>query len=129
MNDSPSLRVLIACEFTGTVRREFDRLGHDAWSCDMRPAEDRSNRHITGDVRDVLDWGWDLPIKPMDVGGSNGSHHSYTLTKLVRLGLADHRKAGCDWGVAPTRYRGSKAYRPSDLGLKVWDRMKERNSK
>lgn len=62
MNDSPPLRVLIACEFTGTVRREFDRLGHDAWSCDIRPAEDRSNRHITGDVRDVLDWGWDLLI-------------------------------------------------------------------
>jgi hypothetical protein len=56
------LRVLIACEFTGTVRREFDKLGHDVWSCDTRPAEDRSNRHITGDVREILDWGWDLLI-------------------------------------------------------------------
>lgn len=56
------LRVLIACEFTGTVRREFDRLGHDVWSCDKRPADDRSNRHIVGDVREILEWGWDLLI-------------------------------------------------------------------
>lgn len=61
MNGEP-LRVLIACEFTGTVRREFDALGHDVWSCDLRRAEDGSNRHIVGDVREVLTWGWDLLI-------------------------------------------------------------------
>lgn len=61
MNTEP-LKVLVACEFSGIVRRAFDRLGHDAWSCDLRPAEDRSNRHITGDVREVLQWGWDVLI-------------------------------------------------------------------
>jgi len=61
MNVEP-MRVLIACEFSGIVRREFDKLGHDVWSCDMRDAEDRSNRHIKGDVREILDWGWDLMI-------------------------------------------------------------------
>lgn len=55
-------RVLIACEFSGTVRRAFTDLGYDAWSCDLLPAEDRSNRHITGDVRQVLGDGWDLLI-------------------------------------------------------------------
>lgn len=54
------LRVLIACECSGIVRRAFDALGHDAWSCDLKPAEDRSNRHMICDVRDVLDDGWDL---------------------------------------------------------------------
>lgn len=56
------MRVLIACEFSGTVRRAFVARGHDAWSCDLLPAEDRSNRHITGDVRDILSDGWDLLI-------------------------------------------------------------------
>jgi hypothetical protein len=56
------LRVLVACEFSGTVRRAFDAIGHDAWSCDLRPADDRSNKHITGDVRDVLRDGWDFLI-------------------------------------------------------------------
>jgi len=56
------LRVLVACEFSGIVRRAFANRGHDAWSCDLLPAEDRSNRHITGDVRDILHDGWDLLI-------------------------------------------------------------------
>lgn len=54
------LRVLVACEFSGVVRRAFTALGHDAWSCDLLPAADGSNRHIVGDARDLLEWGWDL---------------------------------------------------------------------
>lgn len=55
-----NMRVLVACEFSGIVRRAFAARGHDAWSCDLLPAEDRSNRHIIGDARDFLDGGWDL---------------------------------------------------------------------
>lgn len=54
------MRVLIGCEFSGIVRRAFAARGHDAWSCDLLPAEDRSNKHIVGDIRDVLNDGWDL---------------------------------------------------------------------
>lgn len=54
------MRVLIACEFSGVVRRAFADRGHDAWSCDLLPAEDRSNHHIVGDARDLLNDGWDL---------------------------------------------------------------------
>jgi len=54
------MRALIACEFSGVVRRAFLARGHDAWSCDLLPSEDGSNRHITGDARDHLDEGWDL---------------------------------------------------------------------
>lgn len=56
------LRVLVACEFSGVVRRAFLERGHDAWSCDLLPAEDGSNRHITGDARDHLADGWDLIV-------------------------------------------------------------------
>lgn len=54
------MRVLIGCETSGRVRRAFSDLGHDAWSCDLLPSEDGSNRHIVGDVRDLLGEGWDL---------------------------------------------------------------------
>lgn len=54
------MRVLVACEFSGIVRRAFAARGHDAWSCDLEPAEDRSNRHIIGDVRELLADGWDM---------------------------------------------------------------------
>jgi hypothetical protein len=60
--EAANLKVLIACEFSGTVRNAFLERGYDAWSCDLLPAEDRSNRHITGDARELLDDGWDLLI-------------------------------------------------------------------
>lgn len=55
-----SLRVLVGCETSGVVRRAFAALGHDAWSCDLLPADDGSNRHIVCDVRSILGDGWDL---------------------------------------------------------------------
>jgi hypothetical protein len=56
------MKVLVACEFSGAVREAFRQLGHDAYSCDILPAEDGSRFHITGDVRAVLGDGWDLMI-------------------------------------------------------------------
>lgn len=47
-------RVLIACEFSGTVRRAFRALGHDAWSCDLLPAEDGSAYHLQMDIFEAL---------------------------------------------------------------------------
>lgn len=55
------MRVLVGCEFSGTVRSAFRRLGHDAWSCDLLPADD-GGPHIHGNVLDVLSDGWDLAI-------------------------------------------------------------------
>ncbi|PXW76008.1 hypothetical protein C7451_106172 [Blastomonas natatoria] len=55
-------RVLVACEFSGIVRRAFAARGFDAWSCDLLPSDDRSNKHIVGDVRDILHDGWDMLI-------------------------------------------------------------------
>lgn len=42
------------------MRRAFAARDHDVWSCDLLAAEDGSNRHIRGDVRDILNDGWDL---------------------------------------------------------------------
>lgn len=56
------MRMLVACEYSGTVRRAFSAIGHDAWSCDLLPSEDGSNRHIQGDARNLLGDGWDMLI-------------------------------------------------------------------
>ncbi len=56
------MRVLVACEFSGTVRRAFRALGHEAWSCDLLPAEDDSPWHIQGDALDAMRGHWDLLI-------------------------------------------------------------------
>lgn len=55
------MRVLVACEYSGRVRDAFADLGHDAMSCDLLPTE-APGKHYQGDVRDVLDYPWDLMI-------------------------------------------------------------------
>ena len=56
------MRVLVACEYSGKVREAFRSMGHDAWSCDLLPADDGSEFHIQGDVTELLDDGWDLMV-------------------------------------------------------------------
>ncbi len=56
------MRVLVACEFSGVVRRAFRAKGHTAYSCDLLPSDDESFFHYQGDVLDVIDNGWDLMI-------------------------------------------------------------------
>lgn len=55
------MRILIACEYSGVVRDAFIRGGHDAMSCDLLPTN-APGPHYQGDVRDVLDYPWDLMI-------------------------------------------------------------------
>ena len=55
------MRVLIACEYSGTVRDAFTARGWDAWSCDLLPTE-APGQHIVGDARELLGDDWDLLI-------------------------------------------------------------------
>ena len=55
------MRVLILCEYSGTVRDAFKKLGHDAWSCDLLPT-DKVGQHYQGDVYHMLKQKWDLII-------------------------------------------------------------------
>jgi len=55
------VKVLIACEFSGTVRDAFLARGHDAISCDLLPTES-TGPHYQGDVMDIINDGFDLMI-------------------------------------------------------------------
>jgi len=55
------MRVLIACEYSGTVRDAFIAKGHDAISCDLLPT-DKPGPHIVGDCTEAIKQGWDLII-------------------------------------------------------------------
>ena len=56
------MRVLVACEYSGTVRDAFIRAGHYAASCDLLPGESPLGDHYQCSVLDILDHGWDLMI-------------------------------------------------------------------
>ena len=70
------MRILIACEFSGTVRDAFNNLnlGHEVYSCDLLPTRQPGN-HIQGDVLEVVNDKWDLiiahpPCVHLSVSGS-----------------------------------------------------------
>ena len=72
------MKVLVACEFSGTVRDCFSAMGHDAISCDLLPTE-APGRHLQGDILDVLynsPWSFDLVIAhpPCTYLASSGLH-------------------------------------------------------
>ena len=59
------MNVLVACEFSGTVRNAFREKGHNAWSCDLLESEDNSEFHYTGDIFKFVEKSnikWDLMI-------------------------------------------------------------------
>jgi len=56
------MRVLVACEFSGTVRDSMRARGANAWSCDLMRSEPESSYHLQGDVLEVLDGDWDMMI-------------------------------------------------------------------
>ena len=70
------MKILIACETSGTVREAFRKLGHDAWPNDILPSDDDSSYHIQGDCVDViLSQKWDfigmhLPCTYIAVSGN-----------------------------------------------------------
>ena len=58
-----TMKVLVACEYSGTVREAFAKKGHDAWSCDLLPTDIPSNKHIQDDCLKVIaSQKWDLII-------------------------------------------------------------------
>lgn len=69
------MKVLVACEYSGTVRDAFRARGHDAWSCDLLPT-DKPGQHVQGDVLALLGDGWDLMIAhpPCTYLASSGLH-------------------------------------------------------
>jgi hypothetical protein len=72
------VRILIACEYSGTVRDEFIAAGHDAISCDLLSTE-VPGPHYQGDVTDILGDGWDMmvahpPCTHLAVSGARWFH-------------------------------------------------------
>ena len=89
------MKVLVACEFSGTVRDAFTAMGHYALSCDLLPS-DTPGEHYQGDVRDILNDGWDLmiahpPCTYLCNGGNNW------LNRRPDLKWRENREIACSF--------------------------------
>ena len=57
------MKVLIACEESQMVCKEFRALGHDAYSCDIDDCSGgHPEWHIKGDALSIVNDGWDMMI-------------------------------------------------------------------
>ena len=71
------MKILVACEFSGTVRDAFARFGHDAWSCDILPS-DRGGQHLQDDaLRVAYNGRWDL------MNSHNGFQIAHSTAKML----------------------------------------------
>ena len=56
-------KLLVACECSGVVREAFAKKGWDAWSCDLLPTDQPSDKHIQGDCLEAIaSQKWDMII-------------------------------------------------------------------
>ena len=90
------MKVLIACEYSGTVRDAFIANGHDAMSCDLLPT-DKPGPHYQGDVFDIIGDGWDLmiahpPCTYLANSGVSWLHRQEGRWELMREGAAFFRR-------------------------------------
>lgn len=74
------MKVLVACEYSGVVRDAFIERGHNAISCDILPSDSDYGTHYMGDVKDILNDGWDLliahpPCTYLTVTGARWYYH------------------------------------------------------
>jgi len=79
------MKVLVACEYSGSVRDAFKALGHDATSCDLLPT-DAPGKHHQGDMFEIINDGWDLmvahpPCTHLAVSGARWFKHKQTEQK------------------------------------------------
>lgn len=125
------MKVLVACESSGTVREAFRKLGHDAWSCDLLPVDDGSPYHRQGDCIPVIGEGWDLVIAhpPCTHLAVSGARHfaakradgrqmqGIDLFMSVVSACEKHAKA---WAVENPIGIMSRMYRKPDQIIQPW---------
>ena len=88
------MNVLVACEYSGTVRGAFIKRGYNAVSCDLLPSE-TDGPHIKGDVLKVVDGKWDLMIAhpPCTFLSNAGARHLYPNGELNKERYKEGLKA------------------------------------
>lgn len=88
------MKILIACEYSGRVRRAFEALGHNVLSADFEAAEDGGPYHYQGDCFDLINnQSFDLmiahpPCTYLSVSGMHWTARGLRDPKLTEEALA-----------------------------------------
>ena len=96
------MKILIGCEYSGTVRDAFIKRGHDAISCDLLPT-DAPGPHHQGDISQMLLDKWDLiimhpPCTALTVAG-NSTYGKGQAKYQERIDSVEWTRKLWDWCV------------------------------
>ena len=118
------MNVLVACEYSGTVRDAFIAAGHNAWSCDLLPTE-REGPHFQQSVLDVLHLDWDLviahpPCTHLSSSGARWWASKVNEQKEAFTFFMEFTRLPCRWAIENPIGFMSKAYRRPDQIIQPW---------
>lgn len=95
------MKVLICCECSGEIRRAFERLGHQAWSVDLKASEDGSRNHIIGDALAAIRRGCPQGVNSWDIIIAHPPCPRLSLSGALRLYVDGKKENGRD----PAKFR------------------------
>jgi len=104
------LRVLVACECSGVVREAFRALGCDAWSCDLKLAEDGSPYHIQGDALNAIRRGCPTDGRPWNLVIAHPPCTRLSNSGVLRLYIDGKKVNGRDSGKFDEMRRGARFF-------------------
>ena len=94
------MKILVACEESQAITKEFRALGHEAYSCDILPCTGgHPEWHLEGDVFGFIDQGWDLMVAhpPCTYLSVSGARHLYNKDGSKNLDRYKNQREALDF--------------------------------
>ena len=94
------MKILVACEESQAITKEFRALGHEAYSCDILPCTGgHPEWHLEGDVFGFIDRGWDLMVAhpPCTYLSVSGAMHLYNKDGSKNLERYKNQREALDF--------------------------------
>ena len=94
------MKILVACEESQAITKEFRALGHEAYSCDILPCTGgHPEWHLEGDVFGFIDQGWDLMVAhpPCTYLSVSGARHLYNKDGSKNLERYKNQREALDF--------------------------------
>jgi len=118
------MKVLIACEFSGIVRDEFIKLGHNAISCDLLPSE-KPGPHYQGNITDIINGDFDLviahpPCTHLSVSGARWFKDKKEEQQQAIEFFMMFTMLKCKWAIENPISIMSTKYRKPDQIIQPW---------
>lgn len=94
------MKIIIACEESQTITKEFRALGHEAYSCDILPCSGgHPEWHLQGDIFEFINQEWDMMIAhpPCTYLSVSGARHMYNKDGSINQERLKNQNEGLEF--------------------------------